>query len=141
MVQRKGYVRVKAVSRVDMGTLRNNLLANVRLGSRLMTDEYTSYSGLGEFYNHKSVNHVSGNYVSAGNIHTNTIESFWAGMKRSIYGIYHSISRKHIDLYLNEFTYRYNTRKETDETKFNLVLSNCNGRLRYAQLIQKQNEN
>ncbi len=68
--------------------------------------------------------------------YTNTIEGFWSLMKRSIMGIYHFISKKHIELYLNEFTYRYNTRKETEENRFNIMLNNCNGRLKYGQLIK-----
>lgn len=75
-------------------------------------------------------------YVN-GIVHTNTIEGFWSLFKRGVIGIYHFISRKHIDRYLNEFAYRYNTRKLSESARFGMLLENCHGRLRYNQLIAK----
>ena len=43
-------------------------------------------------------------------IHTNSIGGFWSNLKRGIYGIYHHISTKHIQNYMNEFCFRYNER-------------------------------
>ncbi len=56
-------------------------------------------------------------------------------LKRGILGIYHFVSEKHLDMYLKEFTFRYNTKKETEENRFNLLLTNCGGRLMYEDLI------
>jgi transposase-like protein len=56
MVQRNGYVRTNVISKVNQETLRNSLFANVKVGSRLVTDEFSSYSGLYEFYNHQTIN-------------------------------------------------------------------------------------
>ena len=61
----------------------------------------------GEFKNHGTVNHGAGEYV-CGNIHTNTIESYFAVLKRGIRGVYHSVSQEHLHRYLAEFDFRYN---------------------------------
>lgn len=47
-------------------------------------------------------------------IHTNGIESFWAIVKRGIYGIYHHISVKHMQLYMDEFSFRMNHRESEE---------------------------
>jgi hypothetical protein len=111
------------------------VIENVVLGSALMTDEWTSYKGLGSFYNHGVVKHKDGEYV-VGAVHTNTIEGFWSLFKRGVIGIYHHMSAKHIDRYLTEFSFRYNTKKMSERGRFDLLLSNVNGtRLTYKQLI------
>ena len=62
--------------------------------------------------------HSEGEYV-IDKTHTNTIEGFFSLLKRGILGIYHFVSEKHLDMYLKEFTFRYNTKKETEENRFN----------------------
>jgi len=140
LIERSGYIKIKSVDHADSKTIKDYVRSNVKVGSKVMTDEFRAYNGLADFYFHSTIDHSKGEYVVSGSIHTNTIEGFWSLMKRSIVGIYHHISKKHIDLYLNEFTYRYNTRKETSENRFNLVLNNCNGRLKYADLIKANYE-
>ena len=84
----------------------------------IMTDEFTGYSPLVKHgYVHLSVDHSKG--YSDGDIHTNTMESFWATLKRGVYGIYHHISAKHMQQYVNEFCFRYNNR---GRDMFRLVL-------------------
>jgi len=85
-------------------------------------------------YDHKFITHSKGQYVK-NDIHTNTIENFWSLLKRGILGIYHHVSEKHLNRYLVEFSFRYNTRVQTEEGRFNSILSNCGGRLKYNQLI------
>jgi transposase-like protein len=63
---------------------------------------------------HESVSHSKGEYVR-GNVHTNSIESFWALLKRGVIGTYHQVSAEYLPLYLNEFTFRYNFRHESDQ--------------------------
>jgi len=78
----------------------------------LMTDEFTGYSSFkSKGYNHKVVDHSK--QFTKGFTHTNTIESFWAILKRGVYGIYHKISAKYLQQYINEFCFRYNNRDET----------------------------
>ena len=59
-------------------------------------------------YEHDNVNHSGGNYVKGDNVHTNTIESVWSVLKRSIIGTYHSVSVKHLQKYVDETTFRLN---------------------------------
>jgi len=140
LVERNGYLKMKSVPNLSEQNIRSYVFNNVTLGSKVMTDEFRAYNGLADFYFHSTVDHSKGEYVISKTIHTNTIEGFWSLMKRSIVGIYHHLSKKHIDQYLNEFTYRYNTRKEKDEVRFNLMLSNCKGRLKYNQLVHPNYE-
>ena len=75
-----------------------------------MTDEWSSYNGLSLSFNHCVVEHGKGEYVK-GDIYTNTIEGFWALFKRGIIGQYHQLSKKYLNMYLDEFCFRYNNRK------------------------------
>lgn len=64
-------------------------------------------------YEPGAVAHMRGEYVR-GNVHTNSIESFWSLLKRGVIGAYHNVSRKYLPLYLNEFVFRFNNRKTED---------------------------
>ena len=76
------------------------------------TDEYKVYDSLNrEGYQHDRVHHAEEIYV-AGDVHTNTIEGFWSLLKRGIGGVYHSVSSKHLQGYLDEYSFRYNHRDE-----------------------------
>ena len=77
--------------------------------SIVMTDEYPGYRGLKKITRHYAINHQV-SYVS-GDTHTNTIEGFWALVKRSIYGQHHHYSRKWANHYISETSYKYNNRK------------------------------
>ena len=76
----------------------------------VMTDEFTGYNILRKEgrHVHLQVDHTK--EYAQGIIHTNNIESFWATLKRGIYGIYHQVSTKHLQKYINEFCFRYNNR-------------------------------
>jgi transposase-like protein len=86
--------------------------------STLITDEYKGYIGIKTIMPHKVVDH-SVWYVD-GDAHTNTVESFWALLKRGMVGQYHKVSMKHLPKYVAEFSYRWNHRK--DENLFGLTL-------------------
>lgn len=82
-------------------------------GSIVMTDEFRSYSIVGKSgYIHYKIDHTK--EFARGIIHTNGIESFWSILKRGVYGIYHSISVKYMQLYIDEFCFRYNNRLNPD---------------------------
>jgi transposase-like protein len=122
-VEREGKVKIEHVSK----TMLNNkgLLAFVRKNmdiaeTLLVTDEYKGYNKMNDKIAHYSVNH-SREYVK-GDIHTNTIESFWAILKRGILGQFHWVSKKHLQKYLNEFEYRYNRRNQETKDVFNNLL-------------------
>ncbi len=84
--------------------------AKVLPASTVYTDELRSYDRLGQKgYAHERVNHEQRVYVS-GDVHTNTIEGFWATTKRGIGGVYHSVSTDYLQSYLDEYAFRYNHR-------------------------------
>ncbi len=95
------------------------------------------YDDLSQDYKHETVDHKSKEYVR-GDVHTNTVEGSFSLLKRGIYGIYHSVSPKHLHRYCDEFAFRYNVRKATEEGKFNYALLYCNSRLTYNNLIAKK---
>lgn len=76
----------------------------------LITDEYKGYIGIQTLMPHKVVDH-SVWYVN-GDAHTNTVESFWALLKRGIVGQYHKVTMRHLPKYVDEFSYRWNHRKD-----------------------------
>jgi transposase-like protein len=109
-----------------------NLVSN---GSIIVTDEWQAYKGLANNYAHIVVNHKENQYVS-GAFHTNGIENFWSLLKRGIYGIYHHASPKHLHRYCDEFAFRFNARKESNNERFNFPLINS-PKLTYQELIAK----
>jgi len=134
MAERGGNVLAMPVQKVNSSTLKGAIRQNVKQGSTIMTDEWTAYNGLSKEFSHKRVNHSEKEYVR-GSVHVNTIEGFWSGLKRGVFGIYHHASPKHLHRYCDEFSYRYNTRRLSDAERFAATLLQVNGRLTYAQLI------
>jgi transposase len=80
-------------------------------GSLLITDEFAAYNSASRAILHATVNHQK-EYVADGGVHTNTIEGFWALLKRALYGQHHYYSRKYAPLYVAEACYKFNQRKE-----------------------------
>jgi transposase len=109
--KKKDLGRVKAVATryVDASVTLPFLRASLEAGSTLHTDDSRIYSRVKRDFSHEFVNHSKLEYVRAG-VHTNTIEGFWGQLKRSLDGTYHSVSPKYLQLYVNEFVYRYNHR-------------------------------
>lgn len=134
MVERKGKLNANVVENVGSVVLTREVIANVKESASLYTDEWLGYKGVSRIYDHSIVKHNQGQYVN-GRIHTNTIEGFWSLLKRGIFGIYHSTSKKHLQMYVDEFVFRYNTRSNTSSNRFDLLLSNMENRLTYKELI------
>lgn len=110
VVQRKGRVKAKVVINVKRTTVMPIIRSSVTIGTDLMTDEFNIYkSAQKEGYRHDYVTHSQKQYVR-GDVHTNTIEGFWSQLKRSIDGTFHSVSPKYLQLYVDEFAFRYNYR-------------------------------
>ena len=111
---KKRVGRVKAMATPDvtservLGIVHEHILPK----STVFTDEYVIYDRLGgRVKEHKRINHSSKVYVM-GDVHTNTIEGFWSLVKRGIGGVYHSVSQKYLQTYLDEFSFRYNRRDQ-----------------------------
>jgi len=110
LVERGGKVRGFHVATVTGKSLKPILLANVSQDAHLMTDESGAYYHLEKlFASHKKVVHSRGEY-SRGNAHTNTIEGFFSILKRGLVGTFHHVAPKHLNRYVGEFSFRYNTR-------------------------------
>ncbi len=133
-VERNGKLNANVVKNVGSTTLTREIVANVKQSASLYTDEWLGYKGVSRIYDHSIVKHNQNEYVN-GRVHTNTIEGFWSLLKRGIFGIYHFTSKKHLQMYVDEFVFRYNTRDTTEAMRFNLLLSNSNNRLTYKELI------
>ena len=91
----------------------------VEEGSTTYTDEASIYNSLTKNgYEHVFVNHGKREYVRANDIHTNSIEGFWAHFKRVVFGTYHCVSKDYLSRYIDEQTYRWNTREEMASVRF-----------------------
>ena len=114
IAERGGKGRVYAVTATDATKKTLHGIAKERIlpKSTVFTDEYYSYNGLQDAgYTHKRINHSAGVYV-VGDTHTNTIEGFWSLVKRGLGGVYHSVSKKYLQSYLDEYSFRYNRRDQ-----------------------------
>ena len=137
MIERNGELKLIAVGR-EKGA--NKMLPvvrkNINDSATIMTDGHGVYSMLNnDFAGHEVVNHAQDEYVRDKTIHTNTIEGAFSHFKRSIYGIYHQVSVKHLSRYCDETAFRYNLRKMKDNERFDLSLSKIEGRLSYKSLL------
>ena len=90
--------------------MRQTVSPSVKL---IAADEHSGYRLLGKDMSHAVVRHTAGEYV-VGSAHTNTIESFWSLFKRGIMGSYHKVSKEYLPLYVNEFSWRFNNRKNPE---------------------------
>src|SRR5438445_1684502 len=112
VVQRKGHVFATKVPDLAQATIYPHIEKRVLPATTIYTDEYGTYRGLTKRgYQHRRIQHKQNIYVS-GDVHTNTIEGFWSLVKRGLGGVYHSVSAKYLDGYLNEYAWRYNHRED-----------------------------
>ncbi len=105
----------------------------------IMTDESAVYNFRDtQFRNvrHERINHKSKIYVR-GDVHTNTVESAFSLFKRGLTGAFHKVSLKHLQRYLNEFSFRFNNRKAADLFGMTVRRMALAGNLPYAQLIEE----
>ncbi len=114
MVERGGEVVTRVIPDRSGPTVVGNIRRFVRPGSRIATDEATAFGALGALgYQHETVNHKAKEWTR-GTWHTNTIEAFWAMVKRTIGGTHIWVSPKHLPKYLGEIEFRWNLRKRPD---------------------------
>ena len=139
-LERGGEVRLNVIRDSKYGTLVPNIRQNVAKGSHLFTDEASAYFDLGPEYVHDFINHAEA--YAVGQIHTNGLENFWSLLKRNLSGTYVSVEPFHLFRYLDEQAFRYNNRKEmNDSGRFSKALTQIVGkRLTYKKLIGKSGE-
>lgn len=112
------YVHAFVVGNTNKDTLQPIIGQFVVEGSTVITDELNAYNGLCKMgYSHEVVNHGSEEYARGG-IFTNSIEGFWSHFRRMITGCYHNVSDEHLQSYIDEAVYRWNTRKASQSERF-----------------------
>lgn len=136
IVQRRGKVIAKAIPEVNSQALSGLIKKHVTPGSTVYTDEFAVYNtvrflrnddGIPLQYRHRRIKHSSGVYVK-GDIHTNTVEGLWSLIKNGIRGVYHNVSPEYLQMYLDEFTFRYNRRHDGNQ-QFRAILKRVAGRV------------
>jgi transposase-like protein len=137
IVERDGNVHRRVITDVSALTLKTAIREVVDEQARVMTDENPSYLGLREeFASHESVCHSAGEYA-AGDVHTNTIESSFALIKRGMMGIHHAVSKKHLHRYLAHYDFLWNGRKMNDGQRTIAAIRSAEGkRLTYRPVVK-----
>ena len=114
LVKRGGEARSFHVDSTTIADIVPVLKANIKPETHVMTDEANQYKNLRkDFAKHDSVNHKAEEYVR-GNVGTQHIDNFWSLLKRGVVGTYHKVSAKYLPMYLAEFQFRYNARRDPD---------------------------
>jgi transposase-like protein len=117
VLERGGRVRSQTMKHVTGANLKAAIRRNVAARSKVHTDEHSGYRGLGPDYSHHAVKHSADEYVRQEKtrvVTTNSVESFFAILKRGIVGTFHHVSQERLPLYLAEFDHRHNYRKVSD---------------------------
>jgi transposase-like protein len=129
IVQRNGKAVSKPIDVVNSANLKSAVNEVVSRQSTIMSDDCHSYCGIGKGFDggHKSVNHSAGEYAN-GDITTNTVESYFALLKRGIHGVFHHISKKHLHRYCDEFACRWNNRDVNDGERTVNVIKGIEGK-------------
>jgi transposase len=127
-VERKGRLRAAVVGSSESQALvahavRDKLMEFVLPKSMVFTDEYGAYNAISHCYRHRRIRHSQRIYVS-GNVHTNTVEGFFGHFKTDVRGTHHSISRRWLGSYLNEWVWKWN-RRDDDEAMFRQLLASA----------------
>lgn len=140
MVERNGDVRFRMMERLTSKNMIEVLRENADGTCRVITDELRIYQPLGRVFRlgrHESVTHSRGEYQRFGtDIHSNTVESVFSLVKRGMMGTFHSVTRKHLPNYLDEFAFRWNTRKMTDGERVSSAIRQVEGkRLEYRESV------
>jgi len=135
MIQRNDRVVAMTVENTKAETLMPIIKQFVAQNTIIYTDESTSYSKLNNLnYSHSFVRHHEKEFVT-GKVYTNTIEGFWSHFKKMIFGTYHSVSKKHLQRYIDEEVYRWNTRKMTESARFEYMFSKALTQCDYKAVI------
>ena len=115
------YVRAMVVEKIDRATLEPIIGQFIEDGSTVFTDELSAYNHVGDMgYNHRVCNHSALQFVCEddGSVYTNNIEGFWSHFRRMITGCYHDVSDEHLQSYIDEACFRWNTRKASQSERF-----------------------
>jgi transposase len=121
IAQRNGKLEARTVRNVRGKTILTIVDANIAKSTQVYSDEFKVYNALPAMgYKHDTVPHAENVYV-LGNAHINTLEGFWSQAKNGIRGVYHAVSAKYLQHYLNEYAFRYNHRNDTTPMFFSFL--------------------
>ncbi len=134
VITKQSKVLCKVVPDTSAGSIQPIVTQYVSKGSKFVSDEWTAYNGMNIRYEHHVVDHGAKQYMNEYGYTTNALEGFWALAKRSIIGIYHKTSRKHLQKYFYEFSFRYNYRHLGIQQQINRVIRNMCCPLTYKEL-------
>ena len=142
MIERGGKVRTMHIGKgddVSRAALEPLLLANIDMkNAKLITDAHKAYGRIRKHLPHDVIRHES-EYVR-GEVHTQNIEGYWSIIKRGIYGVFQHVDAGYLGNYLNEFEFRFNSRKASDLERFALLMGQTQGRvLWFCQTPQPEN--
>jgi transposase-like protein len=137
LIERGGKMTAIVVKDTKRETIQPIIKRFVAKGSTLISDDWMGYNGIESHVNHYSIKHADKGYKHDydKSIHTNNIEGSWKIMKNSLRDIYNSISRKHLQAYVDEFVFRYNLRRMQNSERFNFLILNSGIRTKYKDLI------
>lgn len=133
-VQRGGDVRSHVAECVSGPTISRLLRKHVAESAHLNTDESPLYKKAGRnFASHATVNHSKEEYAyhdfqTDRKVTTNTVEGYFGNSKRSLDGTHHQVSRQHLNLYVAELDFKYNTRKATDGERTDQGIARIEGK-------------
>jgi transposase-like protein len=137
MIERGGKLRLIPMKNAQMASIEPEIVKHVSSDATLQTDESVVYSLIGKRHfngHHRAINHLSA--YAFGENHTQSIENAFSLLKRGVYGVYHTVSLKHLGRYCEEFSFRFNRREEQaqlfDSTLKGLIDGNA---LRFKDLI------
>lgn len=132
MVERGGKLNAIKVPNTKGSTIIPFVVKYIK-DAIVYTDEWVGYKNVKDLFEHYIIKHGENEYVR-GKVYTNTIEGFWSLLKRGFIGTYQYISKKHLQLYVDEFVFRYNTKMISEYDRFIHLLSNMCVRTRYNDL-------
>ena len=131
MVERGGRAKALVVPDMTAKTLKTAIRESVDQKAWIHTDENKGYIRLAdEFGDHQTVKHSAGEYVRDG-VTTNSVGGFFSIVKRGLNGIYHSVSKKHLQLYMNEYSFRYKHRALDDGDRVIAAIKAADGKKLY----------
>ena len=135
IIQRTGKIVLEYIKKSNMKNIKPILINNINFeNTNLFTDESPLYKG----FDRQTVNHSLKEYARE-EAYTNTIENAFSGFKRRVYGIHHSISKKHISKYINSFCFYFNNKTLDIAERFDVAMGLMFGkRLNYVNLIDRK---
>lgn len=126
LYERGHKIKTVVITDTKGETIKPIVFETILPDSTLISDEWHAYHGMGKYYRHEVVDHGRGQYVNANGATTNSVEGFWTHLKKSLTGIYHRVSKQHLQKYLDEMCFRWNTRGMKEVDRLALLMSKVN---------------